>query len=146
VLGKVVEAAAILAIVLMFAVLGYLQESRAERAIAALRNLAVPPVRVRRRSVVEEIPARELVPGDVVLLEAGNIVPADLRLTQTASLRIQEAALTGESEAVEKDTGSLDLDNLALGDRRNMAYLGTVVAHGRGAGLVTSTGMGTELG
>jgi Ca2+-transporting ATPase len=146
VLGKVVEAAAILAIVLMFAVLGYVQESRAERAIAALRNLAVPSVRVRRRSVVEEVPARELVAGDVVLLEAGNIVPADLRLAQTASLRIQEAALTGESEAVEKDPGGLDLENLALGDRRNMAYLGTVVAHGRGAGLVTSTGMGTELG
>lgn len=146
VLGKPVEAAAILAIVVMFAILGYLQESRAERAIAALRKLAVPSVRVRRGSAVEEVPARELVPGDVVLLEAGSIVPADLRLVETANLRVQEAALTGESDAVEKDPAPLDVDGLAVGDRRNMAYLGTVVAYGRGAGIVTATGMSTELG
>jgi Ca2+-transporting ATPase len=146
VLGKAVEAAAILAIVVMFAFLGYLQESRAERAIAALRKLAVPVVRVRRRSAVEEVSARELVPGDIVVLESGNMVPADLRLVESVNLRIQEAALTGESEAVEKDPAALDLDGLPLGDRRNMAYLGTVVAYGRGAGLVTATGMRTELG
>jgi Ca2+-transporting ATPase len=145
-MGKGAEAAAIFGIVVMFAVLGFLQEFRAERAMAALRKLAVPLVRVRRGGAVKEISARELVPGDLVLLEAGNIVPADLRLTEVTSLRIQEAALTGESEAVEKEVQVLPQADLPVGDRRNMGYLGTVVSYGRGAGLVIATAMGTELG
>lgn len=145
-LGKATETIAISAIVVLFGLLGFLQEYRAEKAIAALKQLAVPTVRVRRDGQVMEISARELVPGDLVLLEAGNLVPADLRLTEAANLSIQEAALTGESEAVAKNVQPLENPELALGDRLNMAYLGTLVTYGRGAGLVVETGMGTELG
>ena len=146
VLGKWHEAIAILAIVLLFALLGFVQEYRAEKAMAALKKLAVPNVRVRRGGTLQELPARELVPGDLVLLEAGNLVPADLRLVESVNLRIQEAALTGESEAVEKQTAAVEKGDLPLGDRRNMAYMGTTVTYGRGMGLVTTTGMQTELG
>ncbi len=145
-LGKWNEAIAILAIVLLFALLGFVQEYRAERAMAALKKLAVPNVRVRRAGEIQEIAARELVPGDLVLLEAGNLVPADLRLVESVNLRIQEAALTGESDAVEKATDALEQADLPLGDQRNMAYMGTTVTYGRGRGLVTTTGMHTELG
>lgn len=145
-LGKWNEAIAILAIVLLFALLGFVQEYRAERAMAALKKLAVPNVRVRRGGTLQELPARDLVPGDLVLLEAGNLVPADLRLVESINLRIQEAALTGESEAVEKETAALDKADLPIGDRHNMAYMGTTVTYGRGMGIVTTTGMQTELG
>jgi len=145
-LQKWQEAAAILAIVLLFALLGFFQEYRAERAMAALKKLAVPAVRVRRDGRIQELPASELVPGDILLLEAGNRVPADLRLLESVNLRIQEAALTGESEAVEKQVAAIDRSELPLGDRRNMAYMGTIVSYGRGAGIVVATGMQTELG
>ncbi len=145
-LGKYPEAAAIFAIVILFAILGFIQEYRAERAIAALKKLAVPDVRVRRDGAVVQIPARDLVPGDIVSIEAGNIVPADLRLIEAANLRIQEAALTGESEPVEKDTEAIPLPDVGLGDRLNIGYMGTVVSYGRGAGVVIATGMQTELG
>ena len=145
-LGKWQEAIAILAIVVLFGLLGFFQEYRAEKAMAALKKLAVPNVRVRRDGSTQEIAANALVPGDVVVLEAGNIVPADLRLIETANLRIQESALTGESEAVEKSITPLEKPNAPLGDRKNMAYMGTTVTYGRGAGLVTVTGMQTELG
>lgn len=145
-LGKWNEAIAILSIVLLFALLGFVQEYRAEKAMAALKKLAVPNVRVRRGGNLQELPARELVPGDLVLLEAGNLVPADLRLVESINLRIQEAALTGESEAVEKETEALEKADLPIGDRHNMAYMGTTVTYGRGTGLVTTTGMQTELG
>jgi P-type Ca2+ transporter type 2C len=145
-LGKWQEASAIFAIVLLFGLLGFFQDYRAEKAMDALKKLAVPQVRVQREGQVSEISARDLVPGDVVLLESGNLVPADLRLTKTVNLRIQEAALTGESDAVEKDTHPIEKADLPLGDRVNMAYMGTTVAYGRGAGLVIATGMQTELG
>jgi len=145
-LGKGTETAAILAIVVLFAVLGFVQEYRAERAMAALKQLAVPVVRVRRGGTLLEMSARGLVPGDVVLLEAGNAVPADVRLLESASLRIQEAALTGESEAVEKTVEAIPEAALPVGDRRNMAYLGTSVTYGRGSAVVVATGMKTELG
>ncbi len=145
-LGKTTETTAILAIVVLFGVLGFIQEARAERAMAALRRLAVPAVRVRRDGRPSEAPARELVPGDIVLLEAGQAVPADLRLVETVQLKIQEAALTGESEPVEKSTDAIPDAGLPLGDRRNMAYLGTSVTGGRGRGVVVATGMHTELG
>ncbi len=145
-LQKWQEAGAILAIVVLFALLGFFQEYRAEQAMAALKKLAVPTVRVRRNGRVLEISARELVAGDVVLLEAGNIVPADGRLFESANLRVQEAALTGESEAVEKHIAPLEKAELALGDRKNMVYMGTLVSYGRGQMLVTVTGMKTELG
>jgi Ca2+-transporting ATPase len=145
-LGKWTEASAILAIVLLFGFLGFIQEYRAEQAIAALKKLAIPNVRVVKEGQVVECSATELVPGDVILLEAGNLVPADLRLTECVNLRIQEAALTGESEPVEKETHLLDYENLPLGDRLNSAYMGTIVTYGRGKGVVTDTGMKTELG
>jgi len=145
-LGKTTETFAIAAIVLLFALLGFLQEFRAEKAMAALKRLSVPVVRVRRNGQILEISARELVPGDVVLLEAGNAVPADLRIAESVNLAIQESALTGESEPVEKQTVSLQQENVPLADRRNMAYMGTVVTYGRGTAVVVNTGMTTELG
>ena len=146
VLGKTNETLSILAIVVLFGLLGFIQEYRAERAMAALKRLSVPVVRVRRNGAVREISSRELVPGDVILLEAGNRVPADCRVVESASLRIQEAALTGESEPVEKESRALSGADLPLGDRRNMAYLGTNVTFGRGVAIVTETGMRAELG
>ena len=145
-LGKWQEAIAILAIVILFALLGFIQEYRAEQAMAALKKLAVPNVRVRRAGQVQEISARNLVPGDIVLLEAGNVVPADVRLLASINLRIQESALTGEAEAIEKHVDRLDGADLPLGDRVNMGYMGTVVTYGRGVAVVVATGMKTELG
>ena len=145
-LGKVTEAAAIGAIVVLFVILGFVQEYRAERAMAALKKLAVPVVRVLRNGRLQEMSAFELVPGDVISLEAGNAIPADVRLTTSANLRVMEAALTGESEAVDKFTAALEKENLPLGDRRNMAYMGTTVTYGRGTAVVVATGMQTELG
>lgn len=145
-LGDVTEAVAILAIVVLFGVLGFIQEYRAEKAMAALKQLASPSVRVRRDGELQELPARELVPGDVVRLEAGNVVPADLRLLDAVQLGAMEAALTGEAEAVRKQTEPLAAADLPLGDRTNLAFMGTLVAHGRGSGVVVATGMRTELG
>ena len=146
VIGDWKDAIAILAIVVLNAVLGFSQEYRAEKAMAALKQLAVPTVKVRRGGRVIEISARELVPGDVVLLEAGALVPADGRLLESVNLRVEEAALTGESEPVEKETRALDRADLSVGDRRNMVYMGTIVTYGRGVAIVTETGMETELG
>ncbi len=145
-LGKVTEAAAIGAIVVLFVLLGFVQEYRAEQAMAALKKLAVPLVRVRRGGQLLELSARELVPGDIFVLEAGNAIPADARLVENANLRVQEAALTGESEAVEKQTAVITKPDLPLGDRLNMLYLGTNVTYGRGTAVVTAIGMNTELG
>lgn len=145
-LGNYKDTIAILAIVILNALLGFIQEYRAEQAIAALKKLAVPSVRVRRGGLIQEISAQKLVPGDIVLLESGNLVPADCRVLESASLRIEEAALTGESEPSEKVTDALPEAELQLGDRRNMAYMGTVVTYGRGQVVVTETGMATELG
>jgi Ca2+-transporting ATPase len=145
-LGDAIDTVAILAIVILNALLGFRQEYKAEQAMAALKKLAVPSVRVRRSGHVREISARQLVPGDVVLLEAGNLIPADSRLLSTANLRIQEAALTGESEPVDKDEDYITSDDVPLGDRFNMVYMGTIVSYGRGEALVTQTGMSTELG
>jgi len=146
VLGDWVEAAAIMTIVLLNAILGVVQESRAEEALAALKKMASPDANVLREGHRQAIPAREVVPGDIVFLEAGNYVPADVRLLETVNLRIEEAALTGESVAVTKNA-QLELeDDAALGDRKTMAYTGTVVSYGRGVGVVTNTGMSTEIG
>ncbi|HSP28632.1 MAG TPA: HAD-IC family P-type ATPase, partial [Ilumatobacteraceae bacterium] len=146
VLGKYLEAGAIGAIVVLFTALGFFQEYRAEQAIAALRRMAVPSTRVTRDDRMTSVPVGELVPGDIVHLDAGTVVPADLRLVEVASLRIEEATLTGESEPIDKQTDAVDRDDLALGDRLCMAYSGTQVAAGRGQGVVVATGMRTELG
>jgi Ca2+-transporting ATPase len=145
-LGKATESISIFAIVILFGLLGFVQEYRAERAMAALKQLSVPNVRVRRNGKVSELAAPALTVGDIVLLEAGNVIPADLRLLETNNLRIQEAALTGESEGVIKMTAPLDNANAPLGDRRNVAYMGTTVEVGRGLGVVTAVGMQAELG
>jgi Ca2+-transporting ATPase len=114
--------------------------------MAALKKMVVPRVKVRRDGQVREISARELVPGDLFLLETGGAVPADGRLLESINLRLQEAALTGESVPVEKSTPPVAGERLALGDRRNMAFLGTAITYGRGLAVVTATGMQTELG
>ena len=146
VLGDWIEAVAILVIVVLNALLGYSQEYRAEQSMAALKKMSVPIVRVRRDGRLQEISARDLVPGDIVVLETGNIVPADGRVTGSANLRVEEAALTGESEPVDKDPTLIFEGDHALGDRKNMIYSGTLVNYGRGEFVVTATGMDTELG
>jgi Ca2+-transporting ATPase len=145
-LGETLDAIVIMIIVVLNAVLGFVQEYRAEQAMAALKKMAVPRVRVRRDGHLQEVNATSLVPGDIILLETGNTVPADARLVEEANLRVMEAVLTGESEAVEKDIAPLSGDNLALGDRVNMVYMGTVVTYGHGVAVVTDTGMNTQLG
>ena len=145
-LQEFTDAAVILAIVVLNAALGFAQDYRAEKAMEALKKLAVPIVRVRRDGLVKEISARDLVPGDIVLLEVGNYVPADCRLWESVNLKIEEAALTGESEPVEKQIAPLAGADLPLGDRTNMAYMGTIVTYGHGQAVVTETGMNTELG
>ena len=146
ILGQYVEVVVILAIVLLNAILGFVQEYRAEQAMAALKKLSVPSVRVRRDGRVQEISSIDLVPGDIVLLEAGNLVPADCRVLEAVGLKTQEAALTGESEPVSKLSKAIEGENLQIGDQRNMIFMGTIVTYGRGTGLVTATGMQTELG
>jgi Ca2+-transporting ATPase len=145
-LGDWFETVVILIIVVLNAILGYTQEYRAEQSMAALKRMSVPTVRVRRGGEVLEVSASDLVPGDVVLLETGNIIPADGRALVSANLRADEAALTGESEPVEKDADLVFEIDRALGDRRNMLYSGTIVSYGRGEYVVTETGMDSELG
>ena len=144
--GSLKDAATIFTIVILFALLGFAQDYRAERAIAALKRMATPLVRVRRDATVQDLPSSQLVPGDIVLLEAGSVVPADCRLLEAHALRVQEALLTGESEAVEKQTSALSKDELPLGDRRNLLFMGTLVSAGRAVAVVVATGMNTELG
>lgn len=146
ILGETVDALVIMIIVVLNSVLGFTQEYRAEQAMAALKRMAVPHVRVRRDGRLQEVTARELVPGDIILLETGNTVPADARLLESVNLRVQEAVLTGESEAVEKNPAPLTEANPPLGDRINTIFMGTIVSYGRGTALVTDTGMRTQLG
>jgi len=144
--AEFIEAGAILAIVVLNATLGIIQERRAEEALAALKKLAAPEAHVLRDGHRVTVPARELVPGDMVFLEAGNFVPADVRLLEAVNLRVEEASLTGESLPVQKNAASILERNVPLGDRKNTAFMGTTVAYGRGRGVVTGTGMRTQLG
>ena len=145
-LGDYVEAAAIMAIVVLNAILGIVQEQRAEEALAALKKMAAPDAQVMRDGQRQTIPSYELVPGDIVFLEAGNFIPADIRLLEAINLRVEEASLTGESLPVQKKAATVLDKNIPLGDRKNTAFMGTVVSYGRGRGVVTSTGMRTQLG
>jgi Ca2+-transporting ATPase len=145
-LGEYSDAIIILAIVILNAAIGFSQEYRAELAIAALKKLSVPNVQARRNGHTLEISALQLVPGDIIKLETGGYVPADGRILDEVNLKIEEAALTGESEAVEKSTVAIAAENVAIGDRRNMVFMGTVVTYGRGTIIITDTGMDTELG
>ena len=144
--GEPQDTIAILVIVLLNAIIGAVQEFRAERAVAALRTLAAPEARVLRDGMVVTVEAAAVVPGDLVLLDAGNVVPADLRLIEVEELQADESALTGESAAVEKQGAALPEADLPLGDRNNLAYKGSLVTRGRGRGLVVATGQTTEIG
>ena len=145
--GEVTDTLVILVIVVLNAVIGFVQAWRADQAMAALRQLAAAHATVLRGGLVQVVPATVLVPGDIVLLEAGNQIPADLRLIEIAQLQVDESALTGESVTVAKQTEALAAEDVgALGDRTNMAFKGTTATHGRARGLVVATGMHTELG
>jgi len=146
ILGDWEEAAAILAIVALNATLGVVQERRAEKALAALKKLAAPDAQVLRDGQRQSVPSTQLVPGDIVLLEAGNYIPADIRLLEAANLRIEEAALTGESVPVQKDANIRLQVDIPLGDRKNTTFMGTLVSYGRGRGVVVGTGMRTQIG
>ena len=140
------DAAVVLTVVLLNAAVGVIQEGKAQQALEELKKMSSPTALVRREGRVMEIPAAELVRGDVVVLEAGRQAPADLRLTVSASLRADEAALTGESLPVEKDADQTLEGESSLGDRANMVYMTSSIVYGRGEGIVTATGMNTEIG
>ncbi len=144
--SEFIDAGIIFFVVVFNAIVGFMQERKSEKAMDALRNMTKPYCKVLRNKRSCKIKSEELVVGDIVILEAGDIVPADLRLIETNSLKIEESALTGESVAVEKEANSLLPDNSVLGDRVNMAFMGSVVTYGRGVGVVVATGMNTEIG
>jgi Ca2+-transporting ATPase len=146
ILGEYIDGSAIFAIVVLNAILGVVQESRAEEALAALKKLAAPEAHVLRDGSRISVPAPQLVPGDIVFLEAGNFVPADVRLLEAVNMRVEEAALTGESVPVQKNAALALETDIPLGDRKNTTFMGTTVSYGRGRGVVVSTGMHTQLG
>jgi len=145
-LGEITDSVIILMIVVLNAAMGVVQENKAEQSLAALKKMSAPNAKVLRDGYHDVVPSRLLVPGDIVLLETGDLVPADMRIIEASNLKIEEAALTGESVPVEKDTGPLDQMNIPLGDRVNMGYSGSIVTYGRGRGIVIGTGMNTEVG
>jgi len=144
--GEVSDAAVILIIVALNAVVGFIQEYRAEKALEELNKLSSAHAKIIRNGQRQQVDAAQLVPGDIVLLEAGDIVPADMRLLEVHALKVEEASLTGESHAVDKNTEALQNENAPLGDRLNMVFKGTIVSNGRATGLVVETGMKTEMG
>ncbi|MFM7045242.1 MAG: HAD-IC family P-type ATPase [Ilumatobacteraceae bacterium] len=144
--GEVKTPAVVLFVVILNATIGFIQENRAERSLEALRTMLVTKSRVRRDSILDYVAAGELVPGDIVVLEAGDRVPADGRLLVASSLEIEEAALTGESQPAVKSTDAADRDEVPLGDRVGMAFMNTQVTRGRAEMVVTATGMRTEIG
>lgn len=146
IIGEPSDTIAIVVIVILNAVIGFIQEYRAEKAMAALKKMAAPTAVILRDKRPAQLPASRIVPGDIVVLEAGKVVPADMRLIEAAQIKVEEAALTGESAPAEKQTQALGDPLLSLGDRKNMVYKGTFVTYGRGSGVVVSTGMETELG
>lgn len=143
---EITDALVILAIVVAVVILGFIEEFRSEKALDALKKMAAPTATVLRDGIEREIPARELVPGDVLVLSTGDRIPADARIIESANLNTQEAALTGESTPVEKTTDIVNGKDVPIGDRKNMVYTGTVITYGRGKAVVTTTGMQTEFG
>lgn len=145
-LGEATDAVIILLVVAINSVLGVMQESKAEKALLALKKMSSPYAKVKRDGEVKKIKSEDVVPGDIILLEAGDFVPADMRLVESFSLKIEESALTGESVPVEKNTDKIEQEDIVIGDRKNMAYMGSSVTYGRGIGFVSGTGMNTEVG
>lgn len=145
-LGEIADAITILAIIFLNSILGFIQEYRAERSMESLRSLTAPEAVVLRNGMEMKIPASELVPGDIVLLEAGDRIPADIRWLKTSNIRVEESALTGESQPVAKFSEPLQDEYTPIADRKNMGYMGTIVVNGRGIGIVVATGMNTEMG
>ncbi|MCO5188958.1 MAG: cation-translocating P-type ATPase [Anaerolineae bacterium] len=145
-LGEYIDAVIIMAIVVINAIIGFVQERRAEEAMAALKKMSMPHVKVRRGGQIKVVDSGELVPGDIVLVDAGDAISADCRLIESVNLRVQEAALTGESESVGKFTDAIRGENIPIGDRPNMIYMGTAASGGRGTAVVADTGMETEIG
>src|SRR5215469_9365172 len=143
--GLWLDAAIILGVVVINGLLGFIQEGKAEKALDSIRNMLSAEARVIRDGQTRLLPAEELVPGDLVLLESGDKVPADIRLTEVKNLRTEEAALTGESVPIDKTTAAV-AENATVGDREGMAFSGTLVSSGRGTGVVVATGTATELG
>ncbi len=141
-----IDAAIIFVVLMINAIIGYAQKRNSEKAMEALKNMTKPYCKVNRNGKICKIKTEDLVVGDVVILEAGDIIPADLRLLETHSLKIEESALTGESVAIEKDCNAILEENCILGDRINMAYMGSVATYGHGIGIVVATGMNTEMG
>ncbi|PIF62287.1 cation-translocating P-type ATPase [Flavobacterium sp. 11] len=146
IIGDVTDTIIILAIIIINAVVGFIQEYRAEKAMEALKNMVANHARILREGKTIDLPASDIVPGDVVVLEAGNVIPADVRFFETHQIKVDESALTGESNNVEKNPEELPEGNYALGDQTNMGYKGTFVTNGRALAYVTATGMHTELG
>lgn len=144
--GEVVDAVVILIIVILNAILGVSQERRAGKALEALQQMASPKAKVIRDGKTIELPSKELVPGDLIILETGDYVPADIRLTKSANLKIDEASLTGESVPVEKEAADILDGEVSIGDRSNSGFMGTIITYGRGEALVVNTGMDTEIG
>ena len=144
--GERTDAVVILAIVVINALLGIYQEGKAEKALEALKQMASPTAKVIRNGHIEVVPSKRLVPGDIVILEAGDIVASDLRLLESSNLQIEEASLTGESVPVDKDSDFITQEDVSLGDRHNMAYMSTIATYGRAKGVVVETGHGTEIG
>ncbi|HHY78298.1 MAG TPA: HAD-IC family P-type ATPase, partial [Clostridiales bacterium] len=144
--GEVTDSIVIIAIVVINAILGIVQEGKAEKALEALKKMSSPTARVIRDGHVTTVPASVLVPGDIILLEAGDIIPADVRLIESYNLKIEEASLTGESVPVEKNAYICFDEDVSIGDRKNMGYMSTTVTYGRGRGIVIGTGSNTEIG
>lgn len=144
--GDIKDTIVILVIIVLNAVAGFIQEYRAEKAMETLKKMSASPAKVRRDNTLHHLPSSEIVPGDIVIIEAGDMLPADVRIIEQHTLKIDESSLTGESHPVEKTESALQEQELSLGDRRNMAYKNSLVTYGRGTGVVVATGMKTEIG
>src|SRR5690554_368855 len=146
IIGEYIDAIIILLVVFINAIIGVVQEYKAEKAIEELKKMTTPKSLVKRDGEIIEINSESIVPGDVIMLDAGRYIPADLRLTESVNLQIEESALTGESVPAEKKANDIhDKQNTPLGDRTNMAFMSTLVTYGRGEGIVVATGMNTEM-
>ncbi|HHY13643.1 MAG TPA: HAD-IC family P-type ATPase, partial [Thermoanaerobacterales bacterium] len=145
-IGEITDCIVISCIIILNALLGVLQEHRASKALEALQQLATPKASVIRNSAIQKIPSKELVPGDIVILETGNYVPADLRLVESSNLKIDESSITGESIPITKDTSNIYNEDISFAEQRNCVFMGTIITHGKAKGIVIATGINTQMG